>query len=59
MSNMCEHKPKKTLERKVINQEEWPCAYAATATTIPYEIVHECKDCGERRTEAKGETKLD
>jgi hypothetical protein len=43
----------------VINQEELPFAYAATVPTTTYEIVYECKDCGERWTETKEETKLD
>ena len=54
----CEHKSKKTLEKKVINQEELPCAYAATVTTTTYEILYECKDCGEKWTETKEETKF-
>jgi hypothetical protein len=59
MSGKCEHKSKKTLEKKVINQEELPCAYAATVTTTTYEIRYECKDCGQKWTETKEETKMD
>jgi len=59
MAEKCEHKPKKILEKKIINQEELPCAYAATVTTTTYEISYECKDCGEKWTETKEETKFD
>ena len=59
MSNQCEHKSKKTIEKKKIAEEELPCAHAATVTTPTYEIVYECKGCGERWTETKEETKLD
>lgn len=54
-----EHKSKKIPEKKMINQEQLPCAYAATATTTTYEMLCECKDCGEKWTETKEETKFD
>jgi len=59
MVGKCEHKSKKVLEKKVVNVEEVPCAYAATVTTTTYQMLYECKDCGEKRTEAKEESKLD
>lgn len=59
MSEKCGHKSKKTLEKKVINQEELPCAYAPTVTTTTYGIRYECKDCGEKWTETKEEIKMD
>jgi len=59
MAEKCEHKSKKILEKKIINQEELPCAYAATVTTTTYEIVYECRDCGEKWTETEEETKFD
>ena len=49
---------KKTLEKKKIDEEELPCAYAATVTTTAHEILYECKDCGEKWTETKEETKF-
>ena len=49
---------KKNLEKKKIDEEELPCAYAATVTTTTYEILYECKDCGEKWTETKEETKF-
>jgi hypothetical protein len=55
----CEHKSKKILENKMINQDQLPCAYAATVTTTTYEMLFECKDCGEKWTETKEETKFD
>jgi len=55
----CEHKSKNILEKKMINQEQLPCAYAATVTTTTYEMLFECKDCGEKWTETKEETKFD
>jgi hypothetical protein len=55
----CEHKSKKILEKKMINQEQLPCACAATVTTTTYEIIYECKDCGDKLTETKEETKFD
>lgn len=59
MVEKCEHKSKKILEKKIINQEELPCAYAATVMTTTYEILYECKDCGKKWTETKEETKFD
>ena len=59
MVGKCEHKSKKVLEKKVVNVEEVPCAYAATVTTTTYQMLYECKDCGEKWTEAKEESKLD
>ena len=59
MVGKCEHKPKKVLEKKVVNVEEVPCAYAATVTTTTYQMLYECKDCGGKWTEAKEESKLD
>jgi len=55
----CEHKSRKTLEKKKSAEEELPCAYAATVTTTTYEILYECKDCGKKWKETKEETKLD
>jgi hypothetical protein len=54
----CEHKTRRLLERKVINEEEIPCAYAATVTQTTYEMAFECKTCGEKWTETKEETKM-
>jgi len=59
MVGKCEHKSKKVLEKKVVNVEEVPCAYAATVTTTTYQMLYECKDCREKWTEAKEESKLD
>ncbi len=59
MAGKCEHKSKKVLEKKVINVEEVPCAYAATVTNTTYQMLYECKDCGEKWTETKEESKLD
>jgi len=59
MPDKCEHKSKKTLEKTKIAEEELPYAYAAAVTTTPYEILYECKDCGEKWSETKEETKLD
>ena len=59
MPDKCEHKSKKTLEKKKIAEEQLPCAYAATITTTTYEIHYECKECGEKWTETKEETKFD
>ena len=59
MAGKCEHKSKKTLEKKVANVEEIPCAYAATITKTTYQMLYECKDCGEKWTETKDETKFD
>ncbi len=53
-----EHKSKKLLEKKVTNVEEVPCAYAATVTNTTYQMLYECKDCGEKWTETKEESKL-
>ena len=49
---------KKTSRKEKIDEEELPCAYAATVTTTTYEILYECKDCGEKWTETKEETKF-
>jgi hypothetical protein len=58
MAAKCDHKSKKLLEKKVTNVEEVPCAYAATVTNTTYQILYECKDCGEKWTETKEESKL-
>jgi len=58
MSEKCEHKSKRVLEKKVTNVEEVPCAYAATVTNTTYQMFYECKDCGEKWTETKEESKL-
>ena len=55
---ICEHKSKRLLEKKVINEEEVPCAYAATVTQTTYELVFECKASGEKWTETKEETRM-
>jgi hypothetical protein len=59
MAEKCEDKSKKTLEKKKIDEEELPCAYAATVTTTTFEILYECNNCGEKWTETKEETKFD
>jgi len=59
MSNQCEHKSKKTLEKKKISEEELPYPYAATVTTTTCQILYQCKDCGEMWSGTKGETKFD
>ncbi len=48
MTEICEHRSRKMLEKKVLDEEELPCAYAATVTKTTYEMVFECKDCGEK-----------
>jgi hypothetical protein len=58
MPAKCEHKSKKLLGKKVTNVEEVPCAYAATVTNTTYQMLYECKDCGEKWTETKEESKL-
>lgn len=58
MASKCEHKSKKILEKKVVSEEEVPCAYAATVTNTIYEMRYECKDCGEKWTETKEESKF-
>jgi len=50
---------KKVLEKKVMSQEEVPAAYAATIIKTTYPILYECKDCGEKWTETKLETKFE
>jgi hypothetical protein len=37
-----EHKPKELLEKKVIDGEEEPCAYAATITNTTHQLAYEC-----------------
>lgn len=59
MSEKCEHTSKKTLEKKVVDVEELPGAYCATVTKTTYEMIYECKECGERLTETKTETKFE
>ncbi len=59
MAGNCEHKSKKMLEKKVTYQEEIPAAYAATGTNTTYPILFDCKDCGEKWSETKEETKFD
>jgi hypothetical protein len=59
MAEKCEHKSKKMLEKKVIDVEELPAAYCATITKTTYQILYECKDCGEKWTETKEDTKFD
>jgi hypothetical protein len=43
----------------MINQEQRLCAFGATLTTKTYEIYYECKDCREKWTGTKEETKFD
>jgi hypothetical protein len=59
MAEKCEHKSKKMLEKKVTDVEELPAAYCATITKTTYQILYEYKDCGEKWTETKEETKFD
>lgn len=59
MAGACEHKSKKVLEKKVLDVEELPAAYCATITKTTYQMLYECKDCGETWTEKKEETKFD
>lgn len=59
MVEKCEHKSKKLLEKKVMNVEEVPAAYCATITNTTYQMMYECKDCGEKWTETKEESKFD
>ena len=61
MAEKCEHKAKKMLEKKSTDVEELPAAYCATITKTKttYQILYECKDCGEKWTETKEETKFD
>jgi hypothetical protein len=59
MVEKCDHKFKKVLEKKVINLEEVPAAYCATLTKTTYQMLYECKDCGEKWTETKVDTKFD
>jgi len=58
MPGNCEHKSKKMIEKKVISVEDVPAAYAATITNTTYEMSYECKDCGEKWTETKVDTKF-
>jgi hypothetical protein len=58
MAGNCEHKSKKVNERKVISVEDAPAAYAATITNTTYEMSYESKDCGEKWTETKVDTKF-
>ena len=58
MVGKCEHKSKKVVEKKIISEEDEPAAYAATITKTTYEMVYECKDCGEKWTETKVDTKF-
>jgi hypothetical protein len=55
---MYEHKSKKTRKKKKTSRERLPCTDAATLTTITYEIIYECKDCGEKWSETKEEDKF-
>lgn len=55
----CEHKSKKVMQKKTISVEEIPGAYCATITKTTYEITYECKECGERWTETKEESKFE
>jgi len=59
MAEKCEHKSKKMPEKKVTDVEELPAAYCATITKTTYQILYECKDCGEKWTETKEDTKFD
>ena len=59
MAGKCEHKSRKMLEKKVTDVEELPAAYCATITKTTYELLYECKDCGEKWTESKEDTKFD
>jgi hypothetical protein len=59
MAAKCEHKSKKVLEKKVLNSEEVPAAYAATITKTTYQMLYECKECGEKWSETKEEVKFD
>jgi len=59
VAEKCEHKSKKLVEKKVIDVEELPAAYCATITKTTYQILYECKDCGEKWTETKEDTKFD
>jgi hypothetical protein len=58
MAGNCEHKSKRVTEKKVISVEDVPAAYAATITNTTYEISYECRDCGEKWTETKVDTKF-
>jgi hypothetical protein len=55
----CEHKSKKSVEKKVIDVEELPAAYCATITKTMYQILCGCKDRREKWTETKEDTKFD
>ncbi|MGQ9646060.1 MAG: hypothetical protein ACUVWO_05905 [Thermodesulfobacteriota bacterium] len=59
MGGPCEHKSKKMIDKKVISVEDVPAAYAATITKTTYEMSYECKDCGEKWTETRVDTKFD
>jgi len=59
MTEKCEHKSRKMLQRKVLDEEEIPCDYAATVTKTTYEMVFECKECGEKWIETKEDTRFD
>ena len=58
MAIKCEHPSKKMISKKVLEEEELPCAYAATVTKTTYEMVFECKACGETWTETEEDTKF-
>ena len=59
MAEKCQHKAKKMLEKKATDVEELPAASCATITKTTYQIFYECKDCGEKWTENKKDTKFD
>lgn len=55
----CEHTSKRQLSKKTLKVEEEPGAYCATITKTTYEITYECKDCAEKWTEIKEESKFE
>ena len=59
MAEKYEHKSTKSVEKKVLDVEELPAAYCATITKTTYQILFEYKDCGEKWTETKEDTKFE
>jgi len=59
MPGACGHKSKKVADKKVMSVEDLPATYAATITKNTHEMLYECKDCGEKWTETKVDTKFD
>ncbi len=51
MEGKCGHKSKKLLQEKVTNFGTLAVIFLTLLSKMTYPIVHECADCGEKRTE--------